>query len=703
MIQKLFFLAACFLLPAFRTPAQQHRLYELETELQQGRKSALTETGRFLDSKKQLTEFLGYHVLKVTEDQVAERILRENCMFLPNELAFDSLFTRDKFSRFLLENEKQIVFSPLADAFIITPFEQRNTAFEIQELSRSQIDTLEAQRERLLRPEWVRENGIDKLIAQHDPEALKQIAGCFLRGRYRFNRSQWNEKEHISLLELLTHTLIAVPDRTGNLNHHLAEDFYSESKINLLIFFARNAPNYVWDEKQNCFVLTGVEVKPKPAERILFELLSSKNDSIAMDAFRQLAEGDPARVIPLANEYEHITSVSGYNYVLPTFPYRFLMQLPLLTDYCKSNGISYTCDTLLVKQLKRLRYYLSVSEQLRIENEVINQLTPETITALEFYGLAYEKSFPLTYSLGRIMDVFYSRNWDKITSDPKHLALYLKKAALYNELGIIGSCNLLLTKFEQSPETVLQRVRNLQTSDPDILKQITEIEKLQRKQPKTISKADKTWDGNSKKSVKNIAEKLAAVAASGKDSSYRDYDMQEVLSAISYRQIPEALKAAEPYKFKYDWRKYDFLATDFGICGYVLTKPEGRQEFLADYHRMSEAGMYRNCLKRCGVNVFTGDSVLNYDAVYDVLKYDVVIAFVGGGGGVRDEHVYAVIKLLELEFKTTHGFPDKLCNSEGIYSCDCSERADVWMNYLRKNKLLKLPHEEPVSFRAGAK
>lgn len=700
MIRKLFLLSACILLIALRLPAQQHRLYELEEQLMQGDKSALSETGRFLGSKKNMLEYLGYHVLQPYEGTVALRILKENCMFLPEELQFDNALTRDKFNRFLLENENRIVFSPMAGAFIITPFEQRNTTFEIQELAPEELDSLEAQRATLLKLHWVTANNIDKLVEQHNPEALVKTAACFLRGRYRFDRSQWNKQEYISLLQLLTHTLVAVPDQTGNLNYQLAADFYDESKINLLIFFARNAPDYVWDEKQNCFVLPGVAVTPKPAERHLFELLSSKNDSIALDAFRQLAEGDPLKVVPIAREYENTYNTSRLNAALPVFPYRFLQQLPLLTAYCKSNGITYTFDTTLTRRMERLRHFLPLDEMLLLENEIATMLTPETITGFELQNLVNGNNYTLTYSAGRIMDIFYSRNWEQITGNPKYLSLYLKKSALYSRLGIIGICNNLLVKFGQASPAVLERVKKLQTDDPDIRIQLAEIEKLQQKAPRTIAKADKSWNGNTSKSVTDIAGEMARASRQVKQT---DFAMQQVLAAVSYRQIGEAMRVAGQYVFQFDDRKYEFPEKDFGLCSYKLSTPEGQQEFLADYNRLSEAGMYRNCLKRCGVHIFNADSTLNYDAVYEILKYDVVIAFVGGGGGVRDDHVYAVIKLLELEFKTTFDFPDKRCNSAGIYSCNCGKRADVWMNYLRENKLLKLPHEEPVSFRAGEK
>jgi len=54
-----------------------------------------------------------------------------------------------------------------------------------------------------------------------------------------------------------------------------------------------------------------------------------------------------------------------------------------------------------------------------------------------------------------------------------------------------------------------------------------------------------------------------------------------------------------------------------------------------------------------------------------------------------------------LNQKTTLGFPDKLCNSAGIYICPPTDRAWEWQKYLIDNKLLKQKHSDIVSFNYG--
>ncbi|WP_161807051.1 hypothetical protein, partial [Hymenobacter sp. AT01-02] len=63
-----------------------------------------------------------------------------------------------------------------------------------------------------------------------------------------------------------------------------------------------------------------------------------------------------------------------------------------------------------------------------------------------------------------------------------------------------------------------------------------------------------------------------------------------------------------------------------------------------------------------------------------------------------NREVYALVKLLELHFQTTLGFPRKFCNSANMYRCSLSGRVQAWMSYLAQQHLLRQPHDQPVSF-----
>jgi hypothetical protein len=184
-----------------------------------------------------------------------------------------------------------------------------------------------------------------------------------------------------------------------------------------------------------------------------------------------------------------------------------------------------------------------------------------------------------------------------------------------------------------------------------------------------------------------------------RDASETDHAISKILSQISYSQIPTALQAIENYQFQYQRDKYSFMERDWGFfMAGDFDEKEARDEFLDLYSKYSEYELYAYYLDLANIDYKTADNNLDYDKIYELLKYDVVIAFVGGGGGAQDNEVYALVKILELTFKTTLGFPDKLCNSDNLYYCDSADRAKAWMQYLYENRLLKIKHDEPVSF-----
>lgn len=103
-------------------------------------------------------------------------------------------------------------------------------------------------------------------------------------------------------------------------------------------------------------------------------------------------------------------------------------------------------------------------------------------------------------------------------------------------------------------------------------------------------------------------------------------------------------------------------------------------------------------MKDAKIDFTDSNGKLDFDKIYEILKYDINIALAGGGGSTKDNGVYSIIKILELTFEATLGYPDKLCCSDNMYACNSRGRAGEWMNYLEVNNHLKKEHNEPVSF-----
>lgn len=675
---------------------KNEHIYELDKKIRKGDFQAFIEIGNYFDSKKSLTEFLGYHIINTDETNVSKRIVRENSFFLENEIIIDSTTTTKQFKDFLIKNQKNIVFSDLADAFIITPFEKRKTDFQIQELTEGKLEFLESQKEKFLNLDWVKSNHIDKLIEQKNPKVLLDLSSLLLRNRYKFDEYKNNNAEIVNLIRLLTKSNIAVPDETGKLNFHIEEDFYETSKLNLVIFFANNHKDYKWIEANNCFENSKLNIVKTDIENNLFDLLSSENDSIAINSFIQLTQSNPEIVVNLAEQYQKADI--DFNYELPTFTYKFLKQLVFLTDYCKKKNIDYIGSEELRNSIELLKSDLSFSERRKLEDKLINNLTLNEISAFEYWSLVYQNKWNLTYSAGRILDKFYSKNWLKLIENPLHLETYLLKSKLFDDLGIIGFCNNYLVKFIGTSNETKDYLNSLQSKEPKVNAQIEKAIEISQIQIQYKEPEKKDWHGNIDNEIKDFKTSFQKILKESNDKEKFEKDISYLLSQINYNQIGEALSSIQSIEMN-TYKLYSFMNRDFGLSFIGnFEKPEIRQDFLKIYSQLDEYDLYEHYLLKFEIDFSDSNKNLDFDKIYEILKYDINTALAGGGGSTKDNGVYAVIKLLELHFKTSLGYPKKFCSSNNMYGCDSRDRANSWMNYLETNQLLKLEHYQPVSF-----
>ncbi len=438
------------------------------------------------------------------------------------------------------------------------------------------------------------------------------------------------------------------------------------------------------------------ERAPRRIDESLFALLLVENDSMALDAFMQLINGNPAEVVPLTVKNEKPFATP--NRAIPMFPYRFIKQMVVLTDYYRRNRINSNGSEELRNDIALLKTNLSFAERYKLENKLIQTLSLTDISAFEYWALIGQRNVELTYSAGRILDVFYSRNWSKMLADKEQLATYLKKSYLFERLGIKGICNDYLKKFTGTAPTV-ERLRELQSTDPDINAQLVKINTKFTTAPEVLEKKDNSLKSASNDDFKviDLEKKLKKLTANVRDSAKNEEELVILLSQINYQQLPLAFQYIEKYPFKDE--KYSFMEQDFGFFMLGdLNKKENRDAFLDLYSHHTEYELYAYYLDSAGIDYKNNKGKFDYDKIYELLKFDVVTAFAGGGGSERNNEVYALIKLLELTYKTTLDFPGKLCNAKNMYSCSASRRVKAWMSYLAEHNLLEQRHVEPLSF-----
>lgn len=668
------------------------KLYRLEDRIISGDIDALRQLAGYIDDTAYVHEFLGWHSYPNTASGIATRVIKENCLFTNNEFKVDSTISASKFLKVV--NSGKLVFDSLTRMFLLTTLEERNTSYQLKAISEYDLKRVDTAIGRPAYSAWYYENHIDSLFATKNPETLKWIASAWFHERSRFNRYCFNDDEFIDLIKKLTHVELGVPDEEEEITFLYRDDYYAKARLNFLIYWTNHYTDYRWNEKEQYFENIKESLIKKDKEDVLFELLDSDNDSIAMDAFTQLTELDTRRVGTLANDYEK--NRADGNFSIPSDPFSFLRQLSKLTLYCRNTGVVYKPTGWLLASLEKLKDWdLKYAERYAMENDVIGKLTPSTVTMVEYLGLINEKDWPLGYSTGRILDKYYSKYWKDVIAEEGGLLLFLKKVKLFEH----GISSRYSQKFENCSEELFKRVTEIlkKTTDKDIK---AGAKKVVDSYPPSSQKTNKTitaCNDGEKYGVDNLRSEYEAILSKHSKKEDRVWSIKQLFARINYSQLAEAVKILMADK---NWGQYDdplwLIENDFGLE--IESKSDSSvMEFLEVYESKTEYGVYEYYLNKKGLNCLDDNGNFIFGKVYDILKFDIVNSFANGSASRREDGVYPLIRLLELKFGTRLGFCEKLCGSKGVYTCSCDDRATVWMKYLEDNRLVKVNNNEPPS------
>lgn len=689
---SIFLIVFCF--SVHLTAYAQIRVFsELEHRLRRGDKTALYEYAHFFDSKKDTFERAYLHTFRSTVGGIVKRIYKENCAFTENELVIDFRTTAKDFYDFWQLDSSRIVFSREINAFIVVPLDKKTAEVAFTKVPIIRYNELKAQYPKMLAYKWVKDAGIDTLILQKNPQALYRIAAELYKGRHTFYREGVNQIEYLELLAVLIKCRIIVEDE--NKYKLWTPPLSRPALFNLLIYFAGNYKQYTWDDNSQIFRNDNIKIELPGKEDSLFQLLSSKNDSVAIDAFAGLTLLDTAKVLPLAREYE-----SSDIKVLPIETkdiHHFFFRMYAFTTYCREHSIDFLGTSVLRKYIGQLKSDLTFSERRRLEDELIRILTPENVTALEYWAFINMYSAKLNYSIGRVLDIFYSENWKQITGSERYLRHYIEKSYLFGKFPGMGICSYYTEKFTGNGWDIYQRLDALECNDEDMYDHIAYT------RSKCMSHAD-TADpdkdcGDTRHKVRNIEKEIKEVIISQLDALELEDSLVFLLSKADYNQLPAVMRIMEGYEFTFRLcRKYKFIKADHGIfINDDVNLPLVRQEFLKCYDSLSQYQLYAYYLHKAGVDYRYDDGSLDYDKIFDILKYNAVEKFVDVDFSNRSENeVFSIIKLLELTHNTALGY----CSHCATVDCRClpQKRANAWMRYLSGKGLLKKEHSSVVSF-----
>jgi hypothetical protein len=833
---------------------------------------------------------------------------------------------------------------------------------------------------------WVKKNVFYDLQKAQHPRAFFYIAADLYKNLKE--NPAFNSTLHLRILHSITNTKVGVKGQDEKITFDPLQD--EVAMFNYFLFWATHYEDFEWDESRQIFTnKMETLAKTQDYER-LFRRLNSKNDTIAMESFVQLTEGDPLEIRLLAKKYRQL--LRNQNTSLPSLEYQYLEQLSLLTEFCRINKISYKIEPALVKKISKLLTAKSNSERYLIENEIIETLTVDDITAFEYWACLTESNKDVSFSVGRILDWVYSKHWNEILYNKDRLRLFLKKSYLFEKIGVSGICNAYLHKFSTHNTVQQQLIEELSLieSDVDILTQTslllisetedgtqsysindflhdplafnrrdikilpspseTDVQKIvaiikseqeqevikklfsylwlhpdisyvpylfelidderivTQKENLTVSVADNiipivenvyghnfeitpqkpfaterwralwkedgvhfanweqhffeqkldslqywktlkieklneltasnyysekyksiilnnlkkvnplrdirklsiepklsvekdleyfqnfnfsykelddipklfditelnvdlmltfineksaTFENSEKGSLynnlfrtqwlsnyisqgklnpasvekiitilitylnesefmsefedqmtqlniaqlqfmgKSIQEKIDATLSLDADKGSKAKILKSIIATISYDEIGLIVSRFDEMSAILGNNIYAFLSTDFGIPVFSFDSMKEQELFIQNHKEMSPSEFYTYYLKKFGLDIFSKKDKLDYQNIYNILRFDIVSPFAGEAGGKRELYIYGVIKLLELQFNTQLGFHEKLNESQTFYNFSATNRAKAWLKYLEDEKLISTQTLLPPSFNSN--
>ncbi len=492
---------------------------------------------------------LGYHFDRNEVKYVAARTFRENILF-PETINLDSITnSKEYLTLFLDENKSRLSFSKLINAYIIEDLQSFKSDYELKEKS-TEGEDFEIKSETSLSFDDINidiknfEKRVDflgailkntnqsdhyniipivliELIKTKDPKSLLYIGSEPFRFRHKYNNHNYNE-QYYEIINAFTDNSIALKDEKDNFTIQLSEDdYYNIKSKNYLFYWIHHYQDYSWDDEKGFFVNQKESSQQLSELELNFQKLYSSDNKIARIAFDNVLENDVAKVDKLLGGYKFENyGEFKKNDTLPMFFNRRLLNLTKLTSFYKSENVNYKVDSALNKKIRKIKNLKTYKDRIQYEDRLISELSFNEITRLEHF-LSKEDHYKnyrngINNSLARVFDIYYTNNFDQIIENEHQLRQYMKKAALFDKFGIIGSQNNYLLKFKGISETQKEQLLMLlrKETDKEIKLQILSVLSLVETKNGFVDfnrhhiDVIKNQDENSKKSRFFINEKL---------------------------------------------------------------------------------------------------------------------------------------------------------------------------------------------------
>jgi len=310
---------------------------------------------------------------------------------------------------------------------------------------------------------YLQHNALIDIIQTNHPRALFYISTQLLKAQD--GHTVYPAVHYLYVLRKLSNLGIAIPDANGHMVYQLDVLQDRTALMNFIRYWGNHYEDYEYDEHRLRFVNRhDSSLETENLER-LFRLLNSQNNTVALQAYERLTRADPIEVIQLVNKYKDL--LRNTNRLIPSLKDGHLQQTVELTAFCERNRIDFNPSPVLQSKLDSLLLDIEPSSRIAIENRIIAMAELEDLTPIEYWASINQKNLDAGYSIGRILDYSYTKNWSELVDSDANLRLFIKKAILFERMVGIGIIDDYLRKFTPLEPAEKKRLENLLTSESD--------------------------------------------------------------------------------------------------------------------------------------------------------------------------------------------------------------------------------------------
>jgi hypothetical protein len=314
------------------------------------------------------------------------------------------------------------------------------------------------------------------LFRSQDPHALFHLAAMV--ARLRWQCLQPNEvsaqyaKNLVSAISDYTGMEVEIPNKNG------ASSSFSPDPIWMLhygLYWEQHWSDYAWDTRKLRFTHKTESSTESENVELLFQKLSSPNDSIATAAYTALTEADPSAVLQQLPLYTDL--IRNPNPAVPPLKKRYLQAAVTLRDWGKEFGLMAQLDPKTEADARALMQQLQVAQRLNLEEKLLKETSLQDLMLLDIWLINQQFSADASFSFSRVLDQLYSQYWPIITENALLTRIFLKKAMVFQAVQTTGTLHQYTRKFDVNNEQqrILLNQLNTDETDADIKNAILQI------------------------------------------------------------------------------------------------------------------------------------------------------------------------------------------------------------------------------------